>query len=202
VYYGQWEIRTCEPCPHVYPTPDTVFQGPKEIPGGGVTFRITEVWPTSVCGEIVVSNETSEAAASFRLAFATTNGLITELWGEAAWTNQGDRVIVDRAGWLDPGDSVRLGFCADGTNTLAFVDVDLVLWGVEPLAPRLDIGHGGEGKAVLDWDESAYGYELQRRTNLLSGDWESQVDIYGRTDWTTNLPPDAPATFYRLKTIP
>lgn len=31
---------------------------------------------------------------------------------------------------------------------------------------------------------------------------EPQVENHGRTDWTTNLPPDVPAVYYRLKAIP
>jgi len=165
-----------------------------------VAFRITEIWSSSVCGEIVVSNTATEAAAVFDLDFTTTNGTISDVWSVTTWTNQGARASVRRTGWLDPGESVVLSFCADGTNTLDFLDVDLVLQGMQQVRPTLGIGHGTE--AVLDWDDSAYGYELQRRTNLLSGTWEPQVEIHGRTDWTTNLPPDASAAFFRLKVIP
>lgn len=85
--------------------------------GVAVTYKVTGDWGSGYQGEIVVTNKSSQTFNPWTLTFTCENK-ISSLWGAGSYSQTGSTVTVSAPSWataLAPGQSVTLGFVADGS---------------------------------------------------------------------------------------
>ena len=86
-----------------------------------VSFDVTASWSSGFKGEITITNESAETVSGWTLSLGTTAFDIRKIWGAVAEVD-GETLIRSASqggeGWahdLAPGESVTIGFVADGS---------------------------------------------------------------------------------------
>lgn len=85
------------------------------------TYSVTSDWGNGFQGQIVLKNGSNQTYNGWTLTF-NTNNKITSLWGGELAGQSGTKVTVKNPSWngtLAPGQSVEIGFVADGSDRTA-----------------------------------------------------------------------------------
>jgi peptidoglycan/xylan/chitin deacetylase (PgdA/CDA1 family) len=200
--YEAGEFRTSAPCPDAWPRTDTVYAEAGPMSGGTATVSMVNLYTRSYWARIVVSNTTDREAVDWAVSFQLVGGTVADTSDCLVETN-GARVVVRPDGWLRPlapGEVETVEFGGPRSGTVGFLQPSLALRGLQPRRPAFTGARAAGGPAVFAWDDSAYGYRIERATDLAAGDWTPVADVHGATSWS---PGDAGGSgFFRIRPVP
>jgi len=201
--YEPGVVRTTAPCPEVWPRPDTVYAETVPRPGGSMTMFFISLNEASYWARIVVSNSTESEAIDWEASFRIAGGRVT-VASDCLFQTNGDAVAVHPAGWmrpLAPGEVEMVEIGGPRTGAVTFTERALTLLGLGPRRPLVtDLRPGDGGATVVAWDDSAYGYDVERAGDAAAGDWATVATVHGVTTWTNGDP--GLSGFYRVKPVP
>jgi len=202
--FGEGSVRTCGADVAAYPAPDTVYLCSQELPGGVMSCSISGEWQTGFGGQIVISNDTDRSALSWEASAQFPGCTVTWLSG-ASWRQEGDVLHLSSSGSgsLGAGATCSLSFGGSRTQEVVATAMAVRLTVSALQRPRItDVTCSGDEAIRLEWDDSAFGYRVERSAGGVGGDWQPVADVYGATSWTGRVSRSEPSAFYRLKGIP
>jgi len=216
-YHPYGSIRTSASLPPLWPVTDTVYHVWQEMPSGSgvVSNWLHSAWTDTFVGYLEVSNSTPFTILDWEASFVVENGVVTNFWGMPFAVSNGICTVRPNGYHMPmpPGAAYTnrdtgadsFGFWGgwNNTNSVVIHPADLTLYKSGQGPPSVtNIGFVSNAHLRIEWDESAYGYDLQFSTNIATTDtWESVSNIFIKTTWTGSLPAAESPTFFRLETI-
>lgn len=224
-YYDPFgSIRTSAELPPVWPETNTAYHAWEEVSGGVVTNWKGGSWSNTFDGYIKVSNNTSRIIRDWEIEFLVQDGEITTMYGTpftmngmicTVWPSgqhmpmlPGDAYVAylnidTNAGTTQEVTSIYFQGWWDKTNEvhMSAAKINYFKTSAQPQPVFTNFSTASGTNLSLQWDESAYGYDLQFSTNLTAGDWVSYSNIYTKTTWTGELPVTESPAFFRIETI-
>ncbi|MCE9615549.1 MAG: polysaccharide deacetylase family protein [Lentisphaerae bacterium] len=196
-------ITTCTNCPLVYPRPDTVYVEPTPYPGGTLRMEVLQLYSTSYWARMTVSNTTGRDILEWGVSFQVPGGGISAI-ADGLYSTQGSTITIQPDYWMRPlqtNEQEIVEFGGPRSGPVTFTNQVLQLYTLGPQRPEItSVRPGTNGTISLEWDESAYGYRLERASQLQPSNWTTVADIHAGRAWT-NTPPGRTG-YYRVIPIP
>ena len=208
--YSNGIVNTCADCPNAYPQPGTVYTEFSAITGGVLQMNVESNGTNRLNVMLAVSNTLSFKADNWSASFLMpTQTVIKGLYGGlyTQTTNDGQRrLTVEPALWIRPilaGETqTNTWFIIEGATPEEIITSTFTLYQLTPMQPSFTaLNANPDDTAAAHWDDSAYGYAIEQRTNLLTGAWTATTQIYGRT-FCTNLASPHRLDAFRLRATP
>jgi peptidoglycan/xylan/chitin deacetylase (PgdA/CDA1 family) len=201
-YFDKGGVRTCGEEPSGFPSPNTVYLAKEPFSGGTCSLEVTAEWTSGFGGQLMLSNGTDRTAKQWEASIELPGCAVSWLSG-ASWRMEGDTLFLSSSeGSLAPGAELILAFGGSRTQEVQVANQVVTFYETTLQKPRFSaIRRAGEG-IRLEWDDSAFGYEVCEATGSLSSGWRTVAEVHGATSWTGAVPSASSAVFYKLNAIP